>query len=349
MLPMALHGDGPYTIAYAGFGPVNTGVFIANADGSGERVLLGNPALDSNPSFSPDGRWVLFTSSRNGSADIYRIQTDGSYLERLTDDPSFDDQAVMSPDGRHVAFVSSRTGQADIWVLDLRTRRLRNLTNDPGGDYRPAWSRDGGWIAFTTDRDSAGAIASHGCRLRPSAADPDLHHARGWFWRAAPHERRDPVGGASWSPDGKAIAFYEAPTEDWQVLSRTFPGVVVQSQIGSVEVATGVKTMLTTGSGTQADAAMDRGGTHRLRPRRHRGGARATAEETSQLLVRRYSVHGRRCRASGRVHECALVCGRHEDGLPPRRRRDVSALHQSIQPRPRVPARANWILPFVFA
>lgn len=126
----------PYTIAYASFGPINTAVFVANADGTQERMLAGDPALDSNPAFTPDGRAVLFTSTRDGSAEIYRIRLDGTNLERLTNDPAFDDQAVMSPDGARVAFVSSRTGQADIWLLDVRTGRLRNLTNHPGGDYR---------------------------------------------------------------------------------------------------------------------------------------------------------------------------------------------------------------------
>ncbi len=182
--------QGAYTVAYASFGPLRTAVFIANADGTGERILLENPGLDSNPSFSPDGRWVFFTSRRNGSDDIYRIRTDGSNLERLTADPAFDDQAAISPDGRHVAFVSSRSGQADIWLLDLDTRQLRNLTNHPGGDYRPAWSPDGQWIAFTTDRDSAGARDIHRCTVRASASNTDLHHACRWFRPSAADARR---------------------------------------------------------------------------------------------------------------------------------------------------------------
>jgi TolB protein len=241
--------ESPYTIAYASFGPLNTAVFVANNDGTQERMLLGNPALDSNPSFTPDGRAVLFTSTRDGSADIYRVQLDGANVERLTTDPAFDDQAVMSPDGARVAFVSSRTGQADIWLLDLRPRRLRNLTNHPGGDYRPAWSPDGQWIAFTTDRDSDGALAHTGADFAPRQATqiyrmrPDGSQTE----RLTQGER--PVGGASWSPDGGAIVFYEAESEDWQVLSRTFPGPAVSSQIVTLEIATGKRTELTTGAG----------------------------------------------------------------------------------------------------
>src|SRR5688572_9075473 len=129
-----------YSVAYASFGPVATALYVADADGRNERQLLEASVLDMNPSFSPDGRTVIFTSRRNGSADIYRVRVDGAGLERLTDDPAFDDQAVMSPDGRAIAFVSSRSGQADIWTLDVTTRRLRNLTNHPAGDYRPSWS-----------------------------------------------------------------------------------------------------------------------------------------------------------------------------------------------------------------
>jgi Tol biopolymer transport system component len=106
----------PYSVSFTSFAPLDTDIFIADADGSNPRPLLPHPALDYNPSFSPDGRWIVFTSTRNGSADLYRIQVDGSGIERLTSDPSFDDQGALSPDGRSLAFVSSRTGQADIWV-----------------------------------------------------------------------------------------------------------------------------------------------------------------------------------------------------------------------------------------
>src|SRR5688500_12420483 len=77
--------EGQYTIAYATLLPLNTGIFIANADGTNERMLVPDALFDSNPSFSPDGRWVLFSSRRHGSVDIYRVKVDGTHLERLTD------------------------------------------------------------------------------------------------------------------------------------------------------------------------------------------------------------------------------------------------------------------------
>ena len=79
--------------------PVHSQLFIANGDGSGERPLLPLAGMDYSPSFSTDGMWVIFTSERNGSADIYRVHLDGSGLERLTDDPAFDDQAALSNTG----------------------------------------------------------------------------------------------------------------------------------------------------------------------------------------------------------------------------------------------------------
>src|SRR4051812_45695943 len=103
-----------YHIAFANFGPLNDEIFIADGDGTHARVLLPNPANDYNASFSHDSKWIVFTSERNGSADIYRVHPDGSGLEQLTDDPSFDDQATFSPDGKKIAFVSSRNKQADI-------------------------------------------------------------------------------------------------------------------------------------------------------------------------------------------------------------------------------------------
>src|SRR5215469_5498175 len=62
-------------------GPSESTLFIAKTDGSDERPLLPNSRLDYNASFSADGKWIIFTSERGGSADIYRVHLDGSSLE----------------------------------------------------------------------------------------------------------------------------------------------------------------------------------------------------------------------------------------------------------------------------
>jgi Tol biopolymer transport system component len=198
---------------------------------------------------------VLFSSRRNGSVDVYRVKVDGTGLEQLTNDVAYDDQPVMAPDGRHVAFVSSRGGQADVWLLDLQTRGVRNLTSHPGGDYRPAFSPDGQWIAFTSDRESDGAQAHTG--LAASFAPRQqtqisVMRADGSAVRRLT-QGDTVVGGASWSPDGGALAFFEAAPLAWHDLSRSMPpqagSPAAVSQIGRVDIASGARTALTKGPG----------------------------------------------------------------------------------------------------
>jgi Tol biopolymer transport system component len=234
-------------------GPSASELFVANADGTDERKLVSGSGMDYSPSFSHDGKWVVYTSERNGSADIYRVHVDGSGLERLTDNSAFDDQAALSPDGNHLAFVSTRSmGRADIWVLDLESHKLRRLTRDAGGNFRPTWSPDGRSIAFSSDRNTL---------VKPRGTGPNefeqVQEASVYVIQAdgTGLRRLTPAGlfagSPTWSADGKRVAFYEmAVTDAYDARFGAFrPGAV--SQIVAVDLTTGARAELSTGPGVK--------------------------------------------------------------------------------------------------
>ncbi|HUQ12536.1 MAG TPA: hypothetical protein VM146_19680 [Steroidobacteraceae bacterium] len=251
--------SGPrYQVAFTSFAPLESDLFLADADGSNERPFASSPALEFDASFSFDGHWVVFSSTRDGSTDVYRVHPDGTALERLVDDPAFDAQAALSPNGRTLAFVSTRSGQADIWLMDLLSRKARNLTRNQAGDFRPAWSPDGKWLAFSSDRNSKSPhipandfVIRHSTEIyiiKPDGTGLRALTADGMY-----------AGSPSWSPDGKSVVFQTANLTELRKLTsiRREPGT---TQLEAVEVGTHKRVVLTRGEGEKFSARWLRDG-----------------------------------------------------------------------------------------
>jgi Tol biopolymer transport system component len=235
-----------YTIAFASFGPRNTDLFVADADGKNAKPLVPHGENDYNASFSADGNWVVFTSHRKGSADLYRVRPDGTELERLTEDPAFDDQAALSPDGTQLAFVSNRGGPANLWLLDLASKKVSRLTEHDHGDFRPAWSPDGEWIAFSSDRDSTKSDVVRGFVTRHST-EVYLIRPDGSGLRRVTRAQAF-AGSPTWSRDGKTLVIFEAELAEVAniVAIRRLRGT---TQVATIDVATGERRVLTSGAG----------------------------------------------------------------------------------------------------
>lgn len=235
-------------VLFAHLAPTQATLFISNADGSGERPLTQPGSLDYNPAWSPKGDWIVFTSERAGSADLYRIHPDGTGLDRLTVNPAYDDQAAFSPTGKQIVFVSTRAaGRANLWILDQVTRKVRPLTSGNGGDFRPAWSPDGKWIAFSSDRDSD-LPAAKGRWERLQLVDVYIIRPNGTgLKRISRHGNF--CGSPKWTRDSKSIIAYCMSAQDtWTYRSGKEDG---ETSLIKINIESGKATPVAAGPGVK--------------------------------------------------------------------------------------------------
>ncbi len=98
-------------------------IFVVNADGTEVHQLTDNDYADVEPSWSPDGKRIAFTSTRDGDYEIFVMNADGTEVRQLTDDDARDFEPLWSPNGERIAFQSDRGGAHwfvgwDIFVMN---------------------------------------------------------------------------------------------------------------------------------------------------------------------------------------------------------------------------------------
>jgi serine/threonine protein kinase/WD40 repeat protein len=128
--------------------------------GPGEPAAPRQPALliastysDTEPQFSPDGKRIVFTSTRTGNRAVWRADRDGSNQVQLA---SPEDVRVgsprWSPDGQWIVFDGYAKGNSDLYLVSSEGGAARRITTDTFDEVRPSYSRDGKWIYFCSQR-----------------------------------------------------------------------------------------------------------------------------------------------------------------------------------------------------
>ncbi len=141
-------------------------------EGRRERWSDGWRALD--PSVSPDGRRVVFTTNHRGTtylmmADIVPSPTRPGYhalanVRRLVDGQPFDQAFTprWSPDNRHVAYSAwRRGGYRDVRIVDTQDLSVLDVTHDRAIDGGPVYSADGRWLYFHSDRTGVSNVYAY--------------------------------------------------------------------------------------------------------------------------------------------------------------------------------------------
>ena len=122
-------------------------IFVRNLKQPRETLLFSSKGLNLVGGTSPS-ELVSFSSSKDGSSEIYVIDIHGKGLKKLTRSFGIDVSPVFSSDGKKIAFVSDRGGTPQIYIMDSNGRGLRRLTFEGSYNQSPSWSSDGKWITY---------------------------------------------------------------------------------------------------------------------------------------------------------------------------------------------------------
>jgi TolB protein len=198
-------------------------IWTADLDGGGLlRISHTTDGFALEPTFSPDGEWIVFETHDDLPEDqqmgrIWKVRADGSYLTPLTSGEYDDRQPNWSPTGERILFQRREPGSDnwDIVTIAPDGSDLRPVTTQPAEDTDASWSPDGRWIVYSSDYDDV------------DIANLFIIAAQGGELVRVTFNENGYDGAPSWSPDGAWIAFEsggdEAPTALWMIAVPPLP------------------------------------------------------------------------------------------------------------------------------
>jgi TolB protein len=173
-------------------------IFTINPDGTGVRQIThrGKVALDTEPDWSPNGRWIAFQRQERGKPTrIFKVRPDGTHLTQLSMDLSVDDAfPAWSPSGHRISFTrfDDAAGLVEVFVMRADGTHAHQLIPSKYGATGAQWSPDGRRLVFGGGEEGTSLLAIFAIRL------DGTHVRRLTPWKLHP-------GGVDWSPDGRWI------------------------------------------------------------------------------------------------------------------------------------------------
>ena len=116
-----------------------------------------------DPSWSPDGKQILFASDLEGGVQLFIANRNGKEPHRVTNLPSIRGRSDWSPDGQWIVTYSGPAWNREVYILNADGSNVRQLTPSGGNSQGPSFSPDGKWVVFTAYFDHYGE--DHGCEI----------------------------------------------------------------------------------------------------------------------------------------------------------------------------------------
>jgi Tol biopolymer transport system component len=222
----AWSADGKYLTIAAKRGPRDDILIIDVARNREVRRIKLKLNGVTTPSWSPDGKQLVFTGYDGGLSDLYLVNADGSNLRRLTNDRNADLHPVWSPDGTTIAFATDRGPETNFQTLrfsnmriatyDLASGRIDVLPGmEAGKNVSPQWSPDGNGIAFVSDRDGVSNIFYF------DRSDEKVYQLTDLFTGAQGILPLSPV--LSWAREADLLAFVYYTRDQFEVYAISDP------------------------------------------------------------------------------------------------------------------------------